>query len=86
MVRTEQGMFEMSFICSVQSMTLSLARTTCLERIDACSDASLENRMKARSAVEACTSIKNLMILLTNFNLAHQGLYVGTARSRRMRS
>jgi hypothetical protein len=71
-----QGMFTMPFITEISAMkSLQDAKQRVANWIDD-STATPDNKAKARQLVLTSTSINRLVIGMSNFNLAHQGLKV----------
>lgn len=67
-----EGLFPMSFISNIQSMSISEAKQKCIDHVRE-STATTSNKAKAIEAVSKQYDINRLMICLSNFNLSHQG-------------
>ena len=71
-----QGMFTMDFITTVSRMSgLPEAKGAAHGLIDA-SMATDVNKQKARAMVANSTSVRTLLLGMSNFSLSHQGLGV----------
>jgi hypothetical protein len=73
MKRTQPGFFTMDFIRGVSEITdLQVAKTKCLDRIDQMPTAKPENSQKAKAMVLNSKSVRQLILGLANFVLAHE--------------
>lgn len=68
-----EGIFPMHFISSLENLDHDTAIAKCLEQIKN-SSANDMNKNKARSVVLNSSNMIGLLLSITNFNLAHQGL------------
>ncbi len=69
----QPGFFTMDFVNEIASKSnLAIAKSMCYDKIDEQPNAFPENIMKARNMVMQANSIRQLVIGLGNFVLAHE--------------
>lgn len=72
------GFFSMELINRVATIRdLGEAKRAALDAVAARRHAMEHNKRKAASACEHCTTVKALLVTMTNFMLAHEGMRVG---------
>lgn len=70
----DQGIFDMGFINDISRIKdLTLAKSMAYEKIES-TNATDENKAKAKSMVSRSATLSKLLFGMTNFSLAHQGL------------
>ena len=69
-----QGIFDMEFINSIAAVKdLTQAKAKAFEKIES-TNATDENKAKAKSMVSRSATLSKLLFGMTNFSLSHQGL------------
>lgn len=69
-----QGIFDMEFINSISKVKdLTHAKSMAFEKIES-TNATDENKAKAKSMVSRSATLTKLLFGMTNFSLSHQGL------------
>lgn len=69
-----QGIFDMGFINDISKIKdLTLAKSMAYEKIES-TNATDENKAKAKSMVSRSATLSKLLFGMTNFSLSHQGL------------
>jgi 2-phospho-L-lactate transferase/gluconeogenesis factor (CofD/UPF0052 family) len=70
-----QGMFTMDQITAISNMSLADGKAAAYAIVKA-STANEQNKLKATTMIDKAFSLKGLLLGMSNFSLAHQGLSV----------
>ena len=70
-----QGIFTMEFISSIEKLDLATARSKAHDVVQA-SSATDKNKQKAAAMLDKASNVTKLMLGMSSFSLAHQGLKV----------